>query len=116
MKWQALFEEVPKQLTEAEKKQWIAKLSAVSLSSDAFFPFRDNVDRAKRVRLWQGQGAGGGSRGLGVAPGEWLQELVLFILCALLSKIPALGEQILGRMFLVVTALTWTVIIQSLGH
>uniref|UniRef100_A0A8D2NY75 Bifunctional purine biosynthesis protein ATIC n=1 Tax=Zosterops lateralis melanops TaxID=1220523 RepID=A0A8D2NY75_ZOSLA len=48
VKWQALFEEVPKQLTEAEKKQWIAKLSAVSLSSDAFFPFRDNVDRAKR--------------------------------------------------------------------
>uniref|UniRef100_A0A8B9SND5 Bifunctional purine biosynthesis protein ATIC n=1 Tax=Anas platyrhynchos TaxID=8839 RepID=A0A8B9SND5_ANAPL len=47
-KWQAMFDEVPAQLTEAEKKQWIAKLSAVSLSSDAFFPFRDNVDRAKR--------------------------------------------------------------------
>uniref|UniRef100_A0A8C0EAP1 Bifunctional purine biosynthesis protein ATIC n=1 Tax=Bubo bubo TaxID=30461 RepID=A0A8C0EAP1_BUBBB len=48
LKWQAMFEEVPAQLTEAEKKQWIAKLTAVSLSSDAFFPFRDNVDRAKR--------------------------------------------------------------------
>uniref|UniRef100_A0A674GXB9 Bifunctional purine biosynthesis protein ATIC n=1 Tax=Taeniopygia guttata TaxID=59729 RepID=A0A674GXB9_TAEGU len=48
VKWQAMFEEVPQQLTEAEKKQWIAKLSDVSLSSDAFFPFRDNVDRAKR--------------------------------------------------------------------
>ncbi|XP_075567043.1 bifunctional purine biosynthesis protein ATIC isoform X3 [Pelecanus crispus] len=48
VKWQAMFEEVPTQLTEAEKKQWIAKLTAVSLSSDAFFPFRDNVDRAKR--------------------------------------------------------------------
>uniref|UniRef100_A0A663FB23 Bifunctional purine biosynthesis protein ATIC n=1 Tax=Aquila chrysaetos chrysaetos TaxID=223781 RepID=A0A663FB23_AQUCH len=48
VKWQAMFEEVPAQLTEAEKKQWIAKLTAVSLSSDAFFPFRDNVDRAKR--------------------------------------------------------------------
>ncbi|KFO82939.1 Bifunctional purine biosynthesis protein PURH, partial [Cuculus canorus] len=47
-KWQAMFEEVPAQLTEADKKQWIAKLTAVSLSSDAFFPFRDNVDRAKR--------------------------------------------------------------------
>lgn len=55
VKWQAMFEEVPVQLTEAEKKQWIAKLTAVSLSSDAFFPFRDNVDRAKRVRSWQGQ-------------------------------------------------------------
>lgn len=55
VKWQAMFEEVPAQLTEAEKKQWIAKLTAVSLSSDAFFPFRDNVDRAKRVRSWRGQ-------------------------------------------------------------
>lgn len=55
MKWQAMFEEVPAQLTEAEKKQWIAKLTAVSLSSDAFFPFRDNVDRAKRVRSWWGE-------------------------------------------------------------
>lgn len=54
MKWQAMFEEVPAQLTEAEKKQWIAKLTAVSLSSDAFFPFRDNVDRAKRVRSHRG--------------------------------------------------------------
>ncbi|XP_010217765.1 PREDICTED: bifunctional purine biosynthesis protein PURH [Tinamus guttatus] len=48
LKWQAMFEEVPAQLADVEKKQWIAKLSAVSLSSDAFFPFRDNVDRAKR--------------------------------------------------------------------
>lgn len=68
VKWQALFEEVPKQLTAAEKKQWIAKLSAVSLSSDAFFPFRDNVDRAKRVRPWQGKEPG-------VAPGLWLCSL-----------------------------------------
>ncbi|KYO33492.1 bifunctional purine biosynthesis protein ATIC [Alligator mississippiensis] len=48
VKWQAVFEEVPAQLTEADKKEWIGKLNAVSLSSDAFFPFRDNVDRAKR--------------------------------------------------------------------
>lgn len=49
MKWEALFEEVPELLTEAEKKEWVDKLSGVSVSSDAFFPFRDNVDRAKRV-------------------------------------------------------------------
>ncbi|VTJ78405.1 Hypothetical predicted protein [Marmota monax] len=48
LKWQALFEEVPELLTEAEKKEWVDRLSEVSLSSDAFFPFRDNVDRAKR--------------------------------------------------------------------
>ncbi|EPY81436.1 bifunctional purine biosynthesis protein PURH isoform 3 [Camelus ferus] len=48
VKWKALFEEVPELLTEAEKKDWVDKLNEVSISSDAFFPFRDNVDRAKR--------------------------------------------------------------------
>ncbi|XP_068931303.1 bifunctional purine biosynthesis protein ATIC [Petaurus breviceps papuanus] len=48
VKWEAMFEEVPKLLTEVEKKEWIDSLKQVSLSSDAFFPFRDNVDRAKR--------------------------------------------------------------------
>ncbi|XP_051558143.1 bifunctional purine biosynthesis protein PURH [Myxocyprinus asiaticus] len=46
--WKALFEEVPEPLSEMEKKNWISSLQAVALSSDAFFPFRDNVDRAKR--------------------------------------------------------------------
>ncbi|XP_051982340.1 bifunctional purine biosynthesis protein PURH [Xyrauchen texanus] len=46
--WKALFEEVPEPLSEIEKKNWISSLQAVALSSDAFFPFRDNVDRAKR--------------------------------------------------------------------
>ncbi|XP_013913248.1 PREDICTED: bifunctional purine biosynthesis protein PURH [Thamnophis sirtalis] len=47
-KWKAQFEEVPSLLTEGEKKAWIGKLNGVSLSSDAFFPFRDNVDRANQ--------------------------------------------------------------------
>uniref|UniRef100_A0A8C7E6B2 5-aminoimidazole-4-carboxamide ribonucleotide formyltransferase/IMP cyclohydrolase n=1 Tax=Naja naja TaxID=35670 RepID=A0A8C7E6B2_NAJNA len=47
-KWAAQFEEIPSLLTEAEKKAWIGKLNGVSLSSDAFFPFRDNVDRANQ--------------------------------------------------------------------
>lgn len=46
-----MFEEVPALLTAAEKQQWVASLQGVALSSDAFFPFRDNVDRARRVRL-----------------------------------------------------------------
>uniref|UniRef100_W5MV28 Bifunctional purine biosynthesis protein ATIC n=1 Tax=Lepisosteus oculatus TaxID=7918 RepID=W5MV28_LEPOC len=46
--WKALFEEVPVLLSENEKKDWIRTLKAVALSSDAFFPFRDNVDRAKQ--------------------------------------------------------------------
>ncbi|KAK1166214.1 bifunctional purine biosynthesis protein PURH-like [Acipenser oxyrinchus oxyrinchus] len=46
--WKGLFEEVPALLSENEKKNWISSLKGVALSSDAFFPFRDNVDRAKK--------------------------------------------------------------------
>ena len=42
------FEEVPKPLTKEERKEWLSKLNNVSLSSDAFFPFADNVYRAVR--------------------------------------------------------------------
>lgn len=34
---------------QADRKEWIATLKGVSLSSDAFFPFRDNIDRAHLV-------------------------------------------------------------------
>ncbi|KAK7495694.1 hypothetical protein BaRGS_00013141 [Batillaria attramentaria] len=44
--WEGLLENPPAQLTEAERKEWVAQLKGVSLSSDAFFPFRDNIDRA----------------------------------------------------------------------
>uniref|UniRef100_A0A8B9JK85 Bifunctional purine biosynthesis protein ATIC n=1 Tax=Astyanax mexicanus TaxID=7994 RepID=A0A8B9JK85_ASTMX len=46
--WKALYEEVPEFLSETERRNWLSSLQAVALSSDAFFPFRDNVDRAKR--------------------------------------------------------------------
>ncbi|KAG8182259.1 hypothetical protein JTE90_024192 [Oedothorax gibbosus] len=36
----------PAPLTDAEKADWIKQLNGVTLSSDAFFPFRDNIDRA----------------------------------------------------------------------
>lgn len=45
------FDEVPKFLTDLEKTEWNKKLSKVALASDAFFPFRDNIDRAKMVCL-----------------------------------------------------------------
>lgn len=47
-KWETLFKEKPPVLTEAEKKAWIAGLHDVSLGSDAFFPFGDNVERANK--------------------------------------------------------------------
>lgn len=42
-------ENIPKLFSEEEKKDWINKLSGVALGSDAFFPFRDNIDRARAV-------------------------------------------------------------------
>ena len=35
-------------LTQEEKAEWIARLSGVTLGSDAFFPFSDNIERAKK--------------------------------------------------------------------
>ncbi len=46
--WQNTFKTRPDVLTEAEKKEWIAKQSGVTVGSDAFFPFGDNVERAHR--------------------------------------------------------------------
>lgn len=45
--WAAMYEVVPEKLSENDKKEWLKKLSGVAVSSDAFFPFRDNVDRAR---------------------------------------------------------------------
>ncbi|KAJ3314942.1 bifunctional phosphoribosylaminoimidazolecarboxamide formyltransferase/IMP cyclohydrolase, partial [Gonapodya sp. JEL0774] len=41
-----LFNVAPSPFTEAERKEWMSKLSGVSLSSDAFFPFPDSIQRA----------------------------------------------------------------------
>jgi len=47
--WLANFESVPEPLTEAEKTEFLATLTGVSISSDAFFPFRDSIDHASKV-------------------------------------------------------------------
>ncbi|XP_054869029.1 bifunctional purine biosynthesis protein PURH isoform X3 [Amphiprion ocellaris] len=49
--WKSMYEEVPELLSGTEKKNWISSMQAVAVSSDAFFPFRDNIDRAKRVEV-----------------------------------------------------------------
>lgn len=46
--WEGFFEEVPRQLTKQQKIEWLKGLSGVTFGSDAFFPFRDNIDRAVR--------------------------------------------------------------------
>jgi phosphoribosylaminoimidazolecarboxamide formyltransferase/IMP cyclohydrolase len=44
--WGDIFSHVPQQLTPDEKREWLSKADSVSLGSDAFFPFRDSIDRA----------------------------------------------------------------------
>ena len=46
--WQNTFTERPQVLTVEEKKAWIARQTGVSVGSDAFFPFGDNVERARK--------------------------------------------------------------------
>jgi len=46
--WQRLFSRQPEAFTEQEKRAWLAGLTGVSLGSDAFFPFSDNIERARR--------------------------------------------------------------------
>ena len=46
--WQTIFTEKPEVLTQEEKRDWIARQSGVTVGSDAFFPFGDNVERARK--------------------------------------------------------------------
>ena len=46
--WQETFKVKPEPLTREEKKAWIAQMHGVSVGSDAFFPFGDNVERARK--------------------------------------------------------------------
>ncbi len=46
--WENTFAARPQPLTPEEKADWLVRLDGVSLGSDAFFPFGDNIDRARR--------------------------------------------------------------------
>ena len=46
--WENIFKEKPAVFTKEEQKEWLAKNADVCLGSDAFFPFGDNVERAKK--------------------------------------------------------------------
>ena len=45
-RWETVFKVKPPVFSKEEKRQWLDGLSGVSLGSDAFFPFGDNIDRA----------------------------------------------------------------------
>lgn len=46
--WQQFFTERPAPLTAAQKREYLDSITGVSLGSDAFFPFGDNIERARR--------------------------------------------------------------------
>ena len=60
--WQLFFKEKPEVLTMEEKKEWIAKNTGVTLGSDAFFPFGDNIERAHKSGVEYIAQAGGSVR------------------------------------------------------
>ena len=49
--WQKYFKTRPEPFTAEEKKEYLSRVKGVSLGSDAFFPFGDNVERAARSRV-----------------------------------------------------------------
>lgn len=46
--WQKIFKEKPPVLTREERRAWIATQDGVTVGSDAFFPFGDNIERARK--------------------------------------------------------------------
>ncbi len=46
--WQRIFKEQPPVFTREEKRAWLDQLQGVTLGSDAFFPFSDNIERARK--------------------------------------------------------------------
>ncbi|MBQ9630948.1 MAG: phosphoribosylaminoimidazolecarboxamide formyltransferase [Treponema sp.] len=46
--WQKIFKTKPCIFSEEEKNEWLSKNTNVALASDAFFPFSDNIERAKK--------------------------------------------------------------------
>ncbi len=46
--WEQFFTEKPEVLTREEKQEWLKTQSGVSVGSDAFFPFGDNIERARK--------------------------------------------------------------------
>lgn len=46
--WQQYFTHKPEELTKEEKRAYLSQISGVSLGSDAFFPFGDNIERARK--------------------------------------------------------------------
>jgi AICAR transformylase/IMP cyclohydrolase PurH len=64
--WQDYFSEKPEAFTKEEKKAYLGNVRGVSLASDGFFPFRDNIDRAARSGVSYVAEPGGSSRDMDI--------------------------------------------------
>ena len=64
--WLQSFNVRPERLNSAEKRTWINQLTSVTLGSDAFFPFRDSIDRANQTGVQYVVQPGGSIRDSGV--------------------------------------------------
>jgi phosphoribosylaminoimidazolecarboxamide formyltransferase/IMP cyclohydrolase len=60
--WQQNFSAIPTRLTPVEKRAWLDGLTGVTLGSDAFFPFRDSIDRAQQSGVEYAAQPGGSIR------------------------------------------------------
>ncbi len=60
--WKQYFSEKPEIFTKEEKKAYISGIKGISLSSDGFFPFRDNIDRAAKSGVSYVAEPGGSAR------------------------------------------------------
>lgn len=60
--WEEIFTYKPEPFTHDEKEEWLKHLTEVSLGSDAFFPFGDNIDRARKSGVAYIAQAGGSIR------------------------------------------------------
>jgi len=49
VRWEAQFTTVPEPLTEEEKNEFMKSADGITISSDAFFPFRDSIDHASKM-------------------------------------------------------------------
>ncbi len=64
--WKKNFFHMPTRLNDEEKREWIGNFRGVTLGSDAFFPFRDSIDRAERIGVNYVVQPGGSMRDDGV--------------------------------------------------
>lgn len=76
--WHDYFLTPVAKLTKEEKRAWMKKLEGVSLSSDAFFPFRDNIDRASKSGVKYVTEPGGSMRDDGVIEAADEHNMTLF--------------------------------------